>query len=141
MTEEIKTQAQQDQESVARLAALPCKTCEGYKGLINKDRGSTDIVVTPCPDCLDSQGQPTGRRFPGLSQPCHLAANYDCKGTGLVPVSVAEAVLELMQQPGFGYVLKHAGGFSVYIRSGEGVASTPIQALEKAIMATEAANA
>jgi len=93
MTTDIE---QQEQEKLAQLAGEKCPF---------------DVWGVPCVRC-----QGTGRKYPGLSRATdiyyHVTHLHDslyvdcpfCQSDGRVPVSVAEAVLWILEQPWFGQV-------------------------------------
>lgn len=142
--------------AVTRMAALKCRNCYGDELLMRNGEGDS-----PCPDCRDAQGQPTGRRFPGLVKPCPKVFAlpkhqnwrgvkcWQCDGSMWMSVAPAEAMYWLMRQEPFHSLVQHPSGdysvgwcapvggrFSVI-----GVGSTPLLAVAAAIDAADAAMA
>ena len=56
--------------AILAVASAVCQTCEGTRVLVssisNEDYTEEETTMD-CPDCLDTDGKPTGTRFPTLS--------------------------------------------------------------------------
>ena len=59
-----------EEQAILALASAVCRTCEGTRVLVssisNEDYTEEETTMD-CPDCLDTDGKPTGTRFPTLS--------------------------------------------------------------------------
>ena len=112
-----------EEQAILALASAVCRTCEGTRVLVssisNEDYTEEETTMD-CPDCLGSDGKPTGGRFHALRVECNCAGDEThrnlhelqedfCQGRGWVPVAWTDE-----------YTIRQAlmaGGFSVELRS------------------------
>lgn len=130
---------QLDQEAVERLARLECSAdthhIRGNTGTLCICQGIRLAFPELSRECPYEHPlpSPNGETRPICRGPDD--ATKGCNGTGRIPVSLAEAVLVLLEHKDFGELFHGEGGFEVvwgsYVGEGD---FTIITALESAIM-------
>lgn len=115
------------------LGQMKCRTCGGSKEkpVVHNNNAYDHVIgrpyLTPCPDCRDESGTPTGLAVPEITEwcdcECHIPSNLDhncqCQGTGRTLKQGAELIIGGEQALGrvagvFRHTYTHDGTENIY---------------------------